>query len=248
MQVLPPEIRPPARAIKRRHNPKRGDYSTYRPCLRWDFGFVCGWCLLHEADYAPVRGSTAGLGVFWIEHKAPRSTAASQENEYSNCYYACARCNRARLAKPVTDRRGRKLLDPCTAAWRDHFLLDADHLRPVADDRDAQYTHEAYDIDDPGKVERRRIRREVVSSRLEALVELAECLDQALFLSARPENRARALQIALVIRRQMANAKADLAHFRAIPSDSPTGCRCNQKRGRRARTLPPHVPSLTVPD
>ena len=88
---LPAVTLPPREAIKRRHAPKKaeweGGYHAYLPCLRWEFGFTCAFCLLHERDFAP-EGATR-LGVFTIEHMIPQKIYSKAKNDYRNCFYAC---------------------------------------------------------------------------------------------------------------------------------------------------------------
>ncbi len=61
MRTLPRQTQPPATPIERRHAPAPGRYDSFRPCLRWDFGFTCAFCLLHEADLA--EHGTEGTGL-----------------------------------------------------------------------------------------------------------------------------------------------------------------------------------------
>src|ERR1700730_10113620 len=97
-------------AFSRRHRPPAADFSTYRPCLRWEFGFCCALCLLHESDIAAC-GAT-GWGIMSIEHLIPQSVAPERANDYLNCIYACGRCNRSR--RNLQDLpSGARLLNPC---------------------------------------------------------------------------------------------------------------------------------------
>ena len=50
MQVLPCRTQPPDRATELRHAPLAAKYEAYRDCLRWEFGFTCAVCLVHESD------------------------------------------------------------------------------------------------------------------------------------------------------------------------------------------------------
>jgi len=89
MKLLPPSTKPPTQKIRRLHNPKathgRYGYRAYRACLRWEFGFSCAFCLLHEADLA--RQGVEGLGVTGIEHFSLASTHPESINDYDNCFY-----------------------------------------------------------------------------------------------------------------------------------------------------------------
>lgn len=65
MKILPPVTLPPRQPTTRRHEPKAAfgaeGYQAYRACLRWEFGFTCSFCLMHEADLTGGR-AVEGLG------------------------------------------------------------------------------------------------------------------------------------------------------------------------------------------
>src|SRR5215210_7160639 len=131
MRILPRRTRPFPVKLERRHTPRptrgRRGYQAFRPCLRWEFGFTCAFCLAHESDL--VEHGAEGTGLMTIEHFLPVSAgktpveAETLANDYGNCFYACRYCNGARIAAPVVDLRGRRLLNPCTHAWSEHFNL-----------------------------------------------------------------------------------------------------------------------------
>jgi len=76
MNLLPPELSPPEEPTVHRHQPKpaKGErgFQSYRSCLRWNFGFTCAFCLLHETDFSPKFG-VVGTGQMSIEHFVPQS-------------------------------------------------------------------------------------------------------------------------------------------------------------------------------
>lgn len=232
MKILPPQTRPPQAPTFRRHQPQpAGRFAAYRACLRWDFGFTCPFCLLHEADlYGGLPGE--GLGATTVEHRVLRRDDASRQNDYENCLYACRLCNRSRSVLPLTES-GAYLLDPTASAWGAHFECETDLLRPFDGDPDAAYTHRAYELDDPRKVLRRRVRRELVSDRtllLEDLrVELAT-LQERLNASQGQESRASLLDQLERIRSDARRALADLERYLALPVDAPQSCRCQSSR------------------
>jgi hypothetical protein len=160
MKILPTRTAPPDAPVKRRHAPRPGAYKSYRACLRWDFGFTCAFCLLHEADLTEFGVERQGLTT--IEHRILRSVDHALENEYANCYYACRFCNGARSTRAVTSPNGHRLLDPCADVWADHFIAAGDRLLPREGDADAAYTHETYNIDDRRRQVRRRARAETL--------------------------------------------------------------------------------------
>ena len=77
--ILPPTTAPRG-PIRRVHRPKqyagKRGYEKYRRCLRWEFGFTCSFCLLHESDFHVGLAAipAAGSGLFTIEHLLARST------------------------------------------------------------------------------------------------------------------------------------------------------------------------------
>jgi len=232
MKILPPVTLPPQQPTTRRHNPRmaRGlqGFHAYRSCLRWDFGFTCPFCLCHEADLTGGR-SVEGFGITGVEHGAPRSVDPGRSNDYSNCFYSCRLCNGSRSNRPRSSE-GRSLLDPTAEAWGAHFYRSGDGLLPVQGDRDAEYTHEVYDLGDPRKIELRRLRRELVTDRLELLRRFPEDIKWLQTeAEASPPSRARqALDLARRLRRAMHNALEELVRFASVPADAPWECRCGQ--------------------
>ena len=243
MRILPPILHPPKEPTRRRHKPRpatgKTGYQAFRDCLRWDFGFVCPFCLLHESDLVGGGGAERS-GLTTVEHRVLQSADVSQRNDYNNCIYACRYCNRARSTTPI-EQNGQKLLDPTVAAWANHFAAADDRLLPMADNVDASYTYETYDLDDPIKCERRRLRRELITNRISLLrdgpQELSALLGVAEELGrAEPEAAQHLLRVARRLREQLVCAPQDLSRFNAIPPDAPTECRC---RTKEHHVLPP---------
>ena len=236
MKILPPVTRPPDTPITRRHLPRPArHWSAYRSCLRWDFGFTCALCLIHEADlYGGHLGE--GLGGTTTEHRTPRSADPGRANDYDNCLYACRLCNTARGNRPER-HQGTRLLDPTEDAWSLHFLAADDLLRPADGDAAAAYTHLAYDLDDPRKTERRLARRALVNDRLLLLRDLetiiAEQLELADSLRQKDlESFGRVLQRIRSIRLEARRALGDLKRYAVVPADAPRQCRCGASGDR----------------
>lgn len=188
---------------------------------------------MHEADlYGGQTGE--GLGGTTIEHAVARSADASRGGDYSNCLYACRFCNRSRSAKPNLQGKAR-LLDPTRQAWGRYFAAVDDRLLPTKGNIDAEYTHQAYALDDPRKVERRRARRELITDRLRLLARLeAETAD---LLKLAGAARRHSLQmfgdVMAEIRQLREDAKrawSDLRRYVVVPRDAPWTCRCAPTR------------------
>ncbi len=182
-----------------------------------------------------------------MEHAIARNEDVSKANDYDNCLYACRFCNRSRSAKPAW-RQGTRLLDPTRDAWREHFWVSIDNLLPVQGNAEAEYTHEAYEIDDPRKVIRRRSRRELLTDRLRLLErlesEIAELLRLAGLLRQHDLRRfGEVMQQIRAIRADARRTLGDLRRYSAIPADAPQTCRCPVPR---EHSLPEELDRQTV--
>jgi hypothetical protein len=225
MKLLPLATGPASEPQKRRHQPRQATgnrgWEKYRQCLRWDFGFTCAFCLLHEADVA--RAGSEGWGTFTTEHFLPRSREPSRANDYTNCYWCCRRCNVSRNARDVETAEGR-LLDPCRDAWAGALCVEAFEFRTVLPgDRDASRTLDVYDLNDPLKVRARRKRAQAISSALDlyrrssAIIGRLSRQDKW-FLS----------DLGTALRNQLEAAKR-LVAFAAIPEDRVERCECQDE-------------------
>lgn len=240
LRLLPAQTEPANELIVRRHDPRRvqTDYTVFRDCLRWEFGFTCAICLLHERDIIAYDGAE-GWGVMQIEHLVPRSQDDRIIGLYSNLIYICRLCNGARSDTPMIDEDGRRLLDPTRDVWADHFQLKNDELIPVEGDLDAIYTEDVYAINERRKVKLRRTRRE----RTNNVSELIQSVEEELVLLVRATSHCEAA-------REHENAEAlvrcrgrldSLYSLRLsivaewIPDDAPRDCRCGRAH---ARSLP----------
>lgn len=220
MRVLPARTAPPDEPIRRRHRPPSGFYASYRACLRWEFGFGCAFCLLHEADLS--QHGVEGTGLTSIEHRIPRSHNPALADEYANCYYACRYCNTARAVAPNLDRQGHELLDPCATTWAAHFTVDDNRLRPLAGDDDAAYTAEVYDFADPRKIEMRAGRARVIEECLRVFREVPGRQDRLLRTAEKipPVQRRPLLDAAEELQRMIQAAVKRLERFRVVPRGS----------------------------
>lgn len=218
--LLPACTLPPNEPLLRRHTPGDVDatYRVFRDCLRWEFGFTCSICLLHELDVVKYGGE--GWGTTQIEHIMPRSHRPDLIGSYSNLLYICRLCNGARSDTDIVDHLGRRLLDPTSDVWSKHFHVVGDALRPLSDD--AEYTEDVYNMNDARKAKLRRKRREFITN-LRVLLESREA-----DLRQRPEEER-------AITRDIRRLKSMRNELPWIPSDKPMSCRCMMKA---VRSLP----------
>jgi hypothetical protein len=211
--------------IRRRHTPRRtGDYRLYRPCLRWEFGFSCAFCLLHEADI--VAAGAEGWGVMAIEHFVPQSNAPELVDDYTNCFYICTLCNSSRGDQANRDPDGKRLLNPCDHAWNELFMAEDDQVRPREEaGGDAAYTCETYDFNDPRKVRARRMRRLLIRQ-CRSFLNSAGTLSESLLDHAVETGDSEAVEVAQGLAAMRHLATRELLRFKVIPDDHPTACRC----------------------
>jgi len=227
MHVLPDVTRPSATRLKRRHAPASGRWKTFRPCLRWEFGFTCAFCLLHEADLE--EDGAEGAGRMTIEHRQGRRARPAAADLYRNCFLACRYCNEARATRPTRDRVGRKLLDPVSTPWASHFHAEHGRLKSRADDRDADYTHVAYDLDDERKIRKRLRRLERIPAALETATLGPRRAAMLVDLAAETESdveRRELLATARGLHIQAGFARSELRRYRLVPEDADRPCRC----------------------
>ena len=237
MKLLPLRTQPPTSKIDRVHTPSsaagRFGYKEYRACLRWEFGFTCAFCLLHESDLAEFGAE--GWGIMGIEHFDPVE-AGGELNSYPNCFYACRLCNGSRARSPVVNRLGQRLLHPCGEVWADHFRSTPDgKLLPSVGDSDAAYTHTAYDLDDPRKVEIRQARLERIGESLQALKDGPGLLESLMDrLKGEPQDEsADLLRVAEGVRKSIESAAGTIRRYAAIPRDADLSCRCGRNDHHR---------------
>jgi len=157
--LVPATILPPDEAFARRHLPASvKNYALFRGCLRWEFGFTCAICLLHERDI--MAYGVEGWGTMTVEHMIARTQDPNLTGSYANLLYVCRLCNQSRSDTDVFSVDGQRLLDPTRDIWADHFRVSGDKLEPL--DSDAEYTEEVYAINEPRRRKLRRLRRERV--------------------------------------------------------------------------------------
>lgn len=229
LALVPTRTALPTEPQGRRHRPAQGSWHGYRSCLRWEFGFTCPFCLLHEADLA--EHGTEREGDITIEHHQLRSTHPEQANQYANCLLACRFCNGSRGTRPLTDEHGRTLLDPTRTAWVEHFEWESSNLKPKPGHADAEYTWFTYRLDDPKKVERRDWRCELIEGMLVLIKEATETIETLTQEAHAAEDVQCARQLLTKARdwqRHVVTAKKQLRRFQAVPRDAPERCRCDQ--------------------
>lgn len=245
LEIVPLMTRPPATPRSQRHKPKSAkNYVRYRACLRWDAGFTCCFCLVHESDLAP--GGVEKTAQTSIEHLEPQVHAPHLSSVYENCAYACRYCNSARGKLPTIHASGARLLHPWREAWGAHFQLHDDRLEPThrgEAGRDALYTVEVYQINDPARVQLRRNRRRLLLDRILLFKHDIAALEELATRQSTPEDRLRLLRLAQELAGSRKVALEELRRRTAIPADAPTRCRCDSEEHH---TLPPGTEVLRV--
>lgn len=225
IKLLPKATKPWRIKIFRQHRPAESAYyQDFRACLRWEFGFSCTFCLLHESDLS--EHGTKGWGLMWTEHGALRSQAPELAHEYENCFYSCRFCNEARGTHPLVDEQQRRLLNPCKASWREYFeLAEDDAIRVKGEHADAIYTYETYDLNDPRKVRMRRKRRRALGERLDLFFETRPLHDR-LMQRAQDTGDPTFVDDARIAWENFRYACEDLLRFLPIPEDASRRCAC----------------------
>ena len=234
--LLPAQIIPADTALKRRHHPHpvETDYKVFRECLRWEFGFTCAICLLHERDI--MAYGVDGWGVTQIEHLVPRSQDSKFIGVYTNLLYICRLCNGARSDTDMEDEHGNRLLDPTKDVWSEHFRIDNDNIVPLDGDADAVYTEDVYAMNEARKVKLRRVRRERKGD-WEALISTER--NELAQLKARKESA----QAIMHIQEKLDRLYRLLPVGTWVPDDAPIDCRCGDVD---ARSLPePYLRQVT---
>lgn len=238
LQLLPAQTFPADEAFARRHDPRPivRDYTVFRDCLRWEFGFTCATCLLHEHDIIGY-GGTEGWGVLHIEHVVARNHDGRLVGVYGNVILICRLCNGARNDAPHIDHHGRRLLDPTKDVWSEHFRVAGDEILPAEGDADAAYTEDVYDINSPRKVKLRRNRRLRQEDFLKSLEKPRARIAHLRFREqcGDPGEKIQIITAIAEVRDEVDRLCRLANQGKWIPDDAPMNCRCGRAP---ARTLP----------
>jgi 5-methylcytosine-specific restriction endonuclease McrA len=215
-------------------------YSQFRNCLRWDHGFTCPYCLLHESDL--IEHGADGTGLISIEHILTQHRNQSLTSTYSNCVLACRFCNRSRGVSEAMSPGGQRLLNPLVDSWRDNFRWRGAELEPKCAHPDAARTAEVYDVNAPRKVWARERRAERIGTGLAQLQESPTLIAELVACAKQEEDlqrRTKMIQTASLLTQSLERSKDDLRRYRVIPSDAPTHCRCDSapRLGELGRAL-----------
>ncbi len=124
---------------RRADPPPESNYRQYKQLLREDFDCRCAYCLLHEGD---TYGG--GFHNFQIDHFRPRTKFRELINTYSNLYYSCRWCNRAKDETWPSDeeqQRGFAFVDPCVEdLYTTHSKLNPNTGKLTARSKPGEYT------------------------------------------------------------------------------------------------------------
>jgi hypothetical protein len=236
MKVLPPTTALPTAPLSRVHSPEPAAFTSYRACLRWDFGFTCCLCFLHESDL--IEEGAEGTGLVWIEHQVPQSRDETKTDEYGNCLLSCRFCNNARVARPNEDpRTGARLLDPTVAAWGTHFKYQGHRMEPADNgDGDAAYTHQVYALAAPRKTAMREARARRVGHFIEVRATAPDLAQQLLAIARELDDVSRKQSLIDAARRLLAaydSAEREVSRHRVPPKDASGHCACTEADAQR---------------
>lgn len=230
-----PRIPPYDTPFRRRHRPgpvKGSDgYQDFTPCLRWEFGFTCPFCLLHQAELTgssevPLQGSA----LSWVEHLRLKSRYPELANDYDNCYLSCRFCNNGRGDRyPHVRQDGLRLLDPCRDAWALHFERRDDELVPLTER--GRYTLEVYRLNDVHRQRRRQTRVRAIRDTPRKIREALHLLRE---IESGPDRRSEGAQKTSVFLRRLIPElqqqwTVTLERFEAVPADAPEVCHCGTR-------------------
>lgn len=262
-RIVAERIVPYPQRITRQHSPRppvRGSltYNKFKDCLRWEFGFTCAVCLLHEVHFVLPGTGTDRTGLMTVEHIVLKCTAAGKplEHDYGNCLLLCKRCNDNRGDNHSHQRPdGARLLNPISDVWADHFDVQGDCLEPKPGDFDAEYTRTAYGINDDFHTLRRRKLSSLILGQLASLRrdrdELAR-LDQEL---SKPSSTPASSGWLLTLRGRLVEGICGtlrlLQDLSGVPFDAPKTCRCKPPRLQVAPVVSEgwrDIPEVRVPD
>lgn len=237
-QILRSKTLPFKARITRAHTPTaRGgrslSYPAFKDCLRWEFGFTCAICLLHEVHLVLPGTGAATSHQMTVEHIVLKSTPLGKplENQYANCLLLCTYCNGARGNRHLHENPdGTRLLNPIADVWDDHFDLANDRLEPRAGDANAEYTRMAYAINDSVRTMRRQALRGLIDERIVNIRMHQASLDEIDVQLNGDVGSAEHLQRLLTARGRLCEAlrreMTALLKFSGVPADKPGVCHC----------------------
>lgn len=130
---------------------KTKHYRRFRPYIREDFHQCCGFCLLHEVW-------ARGRENFELDHFKPKSKFPELELEYTNLYYACHACNKAKRDTWPTEElkeQGYHFVDFCTEDYSSNFRDENGRWQAIS--YAGAYTIEKLRLNSPDLVSTRRI-------------------------------------------------------------------------------------------
>lgn len=103
--------------------------------------------------------------------------------------------------------------------------MDGNRLVARSGNRDAEYTEQTYDFNDPRKVRARRLRRDLISEYLELLDEGPRRVEILIELSEKYDD-VEILVAAQSLRRCVRIAAREIESYSAVPFDAPDRCQC----------------------
>jgi len=208
---------------QRSHSPPQRtgeDYLAYRPCLRLESSFRCIYCLAHESEVAKGRE----FGGFEVEHFRPKESFGWLRTSFSNLFWCCPECNRAKGDKwpnATEVAEGFRFLDPTLEAYGPHLQIVGELVVWASDA--GEFTKDEVNLNSPVHQERRRDR----AKRAKRIAALELLIAGAWARQPLPGSFS-ASEIA-TIQTELDQIYATFAR----PTDTPTQCFCAGKVPRR---------------
>lgn len=106
-------------------------YTSYRPYIKEDFHYSCGYCGDSDRFY----------GHYHIDHFKPQGNSrfSHLHNDYNNLVYACPFCN---LSKSDTWLEHDCFIDPCCPSYDTHLKRDSrGKIKPLTENGKNMYKH-----------------------------------------------------------------------------------------------------------
>lgn len=145
---------PKGKHRRREQPPEFKAYQSFKPYLRREFSRTCVFCRAHDG----VEGDQQ----FAVEHYLPKEQHPALAADYSNLFYACARCNSFKGNWPYLRRgkawvpiKGFLIPNPCKHVMAQHLWMDGGSLEVAAKSKDGEFTLDTLHLNERAAVRRK---------------------------------------------------------------------------------------------